>query len=121
MKARHIAVGPRQQFRRIQSANPEELGAILLRELKLPIFTWITEEPGSKAEFWMIQGREYWISLSQIESDQGRYIANLIPAPGALKIKLGWPRYYFGLERAKDEIEAWIAFNKQLPLTAEKP
>jgi hypothetical protein len=48
--------------------------------------------------------------------DRGNYLAKIL-ATGELGRDLdesdGWPRYYFDLERAKLEIEAWMKKRKQ--------
>jgi hypothetical protein len=50
--------------------------------------------------------------------DRGNYIAKLFPE-GRLLLEIdnqdGWPRYYFDLERAKAECEAWLIKRKQVP------
>lgn len=52
-----------------------------------------------------------WIEIRPPYCDRGNYVAN-ISATGSLARDLddadAWPRYYFDLERAKLEIEAWL-------------
>lgn len=60
-----------------------------------------------------IQGRECLITLEPRPHycDRGKYIAKLFPE-GKLALDIddqdGWPRYYFDLDRAKAEVEAWL-------------
>jgi hypothetical protein len=61
----------------------------------------------------MIEGKECTIVISKRPSycDRGNFLAH-IEAHGKLALSLDradlWPRYYFDLERAKLEIEAWL-------------
>lgn len=69
---------------------------------------------------WIISGRECEIYLTprQPYCDRGNWLALLEPR-GKLARDLdgadGWPRYYFDLERAKLEIEAWLEKRGQRP------
>jgi hypothetical protein len=60
-----------------------------------------------------IAGRECEISIEPRPRycDRGNWLAKL-HATGALALDIdaadGWPRYYFDLERAKAECEAWL-------------
>jgi len=73
--------------------------------------TWETPEdyPGHL----MIRGREcsIWLAPRAGWCDRGNFIAT-IDAWGKLFLGFdeadGWPRYYFDLDRAKAEIEAWL-------------
>jgi len=85
-----------------------------------PIMVWCRVEAfedGTPAivPWWEINGRECTIYLEQRPAycDRGNWYAKLDARGGtALARELdhqdGWPRYYFDLERAKLEIEAWL-------------
>jgi hypothetical protein len=66
-----------------------------------------------------IRGKECLITLEKRPPycDRGRFIAKLFPS-GMLELSIdyqdSWPRYYFDLERAKAEIEAWLEVRHQL-------
>lgn len=58
--------------------------------------------------------------------DRGNFIAKLFPAIGsklALELDLqdGWPRYYFDLDRAKAEVEAWLVKRGLAPALDVEP
>jgi hypothetical protein len=62
---------------------------------------------------WEIHGRHCWIWMDARPGycDRGRWLARLeVTSPVQLAIDHadGWPRYYFDLDRAKAEIEAWL-------------
>lgn len=63
--------------------------------------------------FWRISGRECEIYLQArpVHCDRGNWLAQIAPY-GQLERDMdgtdGWPRYYFDLDRAKLEIEAWL-------------
>jgi len=52
--------------------------------------------------------------------DRGNWVATIDVKPGGNGIRLNldyadmWPRYYFDLDRAKAEIEAWLVKRKQV-------
>ena len=62
---------------------------------------------------WRIRGKEcvIWINRRPQYCDRGNFLAHL-ECWGRLHLDIddqdGWPRYYFDLERAKLEIEAWL-------------
>ena len=63
---------------------------------------------------WEIFGHECSITLEPRPTycDRGNYIAKLHPVgrlAGDIDACDGWPRYYFDLDRAKLEVEAWMA------------
>ena len=68
--------------------------------------------------FWEIFGMECSITIEPRPHycDRGNYIAKL-HALGKLSNDIdgsdGWPRYYFDLDRAKQEVEAWMKKRKQ--------
>jgi len=70
--------------------------------------TWVTHDG-----YEHITGKECFITLEPRPGycDRGNYIAKLFPE-GKLARDIddqdGWPRYYFDLERAKAEVEAWL-------------
>lgn len=62
-----------------------------------------------------IRGRECEITIEKRPHycDRGNYLAQLVPDFGTelardLDGADGWPRYYFDLDRAKLEVEAWL-------------
>jgi hypothetical protein len=75
--------------------------------------SWSLHEERGRVDFWEIHGRECYITLAPRPSycDRGNWIAT-ISTTGELGLSFdwadGWPRYYFDLDRAKAEIEAWI-------------
>ena len=85
-----------------------------------PPMSWIvsTLYPGV---LW-IRGRECWLCLEPRppHCDRGRYVAKIVETWGALALPGGidwadgWPRYYFDLDRAKAEIEAWLKCRGQV-------
>lgn len=71
--------------------------------------------------WWEINGRECTIYLEQrpVYCDRGNWYAKIDPHPRsmlalALDMADGWPRYYFNLDRAKLELEAWLRKRGQL-------
>ncbi len=74
-----------------------------------------TFEDGAPAPvaWWEIDGKECTIYLEQRPAycDRGNWIGKVFPR-GKLLLSIdyqdGWPRYYFDLDRAKLEIEAWL-------------
>jgi hypothetical protein len=73
---------------------------------------------------WRIDGRHCWIWMQQRPHycDRGQWLAHveLQPVVDAHKhVHLdnadGWPRYYFDVERAKLEVEAWLRKRGQIP------
>jgi hypothetical protein len=83
-----------------------------------PPMVWI-EPPEYPRNFWIL-GREcsIWLAPRPLWCDRGNWLAT-IDAWGKLGLSLdwadGWPRYYFDLDRAKAEIEAWLAKRRQDP------
>lgn len=73
-----------------------------------------------------IRGRECSISLEPrpVYCDRGNWIAKL-DARGELALSIdwadGWPRYYFDLDRAKQEIQAWLEKRGQLIFPSTSP
>lgn len=94
------------------------LGAGMIDEPRHPgpIMTW-HEPTGYPGHHWIL-GREcsIWLHPRPGWCDRGRYHATL-DAWGKLGLGIdgadGWPRYYFDLERAKAEIEAWLTVRGQ--------
>jgi hypothetical protein len=58
----------------------------------------------------MKNGFKVWLERRPGYCDRGRYLAQT-DAP--LDPAEGWPRYYFSLDAAKAEIEAWVAVRKE--------
>ena len=58
-----------------------------------------------------VQGCRIWIEQRPHYCDRGRYVAKT-DAP--IDAQEGWPRYYFNLERAMAEIEAWVRIRDEL-------
>ena len=67
---------------------------------------------------WTVQGKDctIWMATRPHYCDRGNWLAHLEPRPerrtewGKLSIDWQdlWPRYYFDLDRAKAECEAWL-------------
>lgn len=64
---------------------------------------------------WTLEGRDcrVWMDARPPYCDRGRWLAHVDLQPSAwprLSVDESdrWPRYYFDLERAKAEIEAWL-------------
>jgi hypothetical protein len=74
---------------------------------------WV-EIPGAPSGCLQVQGQDCTITLEPRPDycDRGNYLARLFPR-GPLRREIdgtdGWPRYYFNLDRAKAEVEAWLA------------
>jgi len=106
-------------YREEQRAQPFDFDSLqdILENPNYAEGIWMTAE-GKTFEF--IKGRECVVYLSPrpAHCDRGRYIAQL-DAMGDLGRDLNyadlWPRYYFDLERAKAEVEAWMRCRGQLP------
>lgn len=65
--------------------------------------------------YWCIRGKDCEITLEprQPYCDRGNWLAKIQCALGSklardMDGQEGWPRYYFDLERAKLECEAWL-------------
>ena len=67
---------------------------------------------------WYIYGRDTEITLEEMPEDceVGFWMAKLITNIHELEQDpgTGWPRYYFDLDRAKAECEAWLAQRESL-------
>lgn len=71
----------------------------------------------SDLQTWEIRGKAcmIWMQARPAYCDRGNWLAHIEPQ-GSMKERQelslddqdGWPRYYFDLERAKAEIEAWL-------------
>lgn len=65
-----------------------------------------------------VKGKECSITIDPRPHycDRGNYLAKLFPS-GQLALDIdeqdGWPRYYFDLDRAKQECEAWLVKRNQ--------
>lgn len=80
-----------------------------------PPMTWI-EPDGYPGHHWILgQECSVWLEPRPYYCDRGRYVATL-QYWGRLILEIdgadAWPRYYFDLERAKAEVEAWIRFRE---------
>jgi len=68
---------------------------------------------------WLCHGLEcrIWLIPRPAYCDRGHWLAQ-VHAIGHLALDLdqqdGWPRYYFDLDRAKAEVEAWLQRRGQL-------
>lgn len=79
--------------------------------------TWkyepVDEHDRSAGMYWIINGKECEITIEKRPHycDRGNWIAK-IHAIGSFHYSIdhqdGWPRYYFELDRAKLECEAWL-------------
>jgi hypothetical protein len=71
-------------------------------------WTWNDED-----RTWTVLGRQcvIWLSQRPHYCDRGNWLAHIQPS-GTLRLDMDaadlWPRYYFDLDRAKAEIEAWL-------------
>lgn len=78
---------------------------------------WDTKE--TMGQKWLtIHGKGCMISVEPRPHycDQGNWIAKIsatLELSRDLDAADGWPRYYFDLERAKAEVEAWLKKRKQ--------
>ena len=67
----------------------------------------------SPSHYIEIAGKECTITIEERPHycDRGNFLAKLHPS-GKLALEIdsadGWPRYYFDLDRAKAEVEAWL-------------
>jgi hypothetical protein len=67
-----------------------------------------------KTNDWLcINGRECVVTIEPRPQhcDRGNYIAKLFPVhvlARDIDAQDAWPRYYFDLDRAKAEVEAWL-------------
>lgn len=85
--------------------------------------TWeqipVDEHDKSSQKFWSIKGTDCEITIETrpCYCDRGNWIAKIFPKNYKMSSQLdwqdGWPRYYFCLERAKLECEAWLKKRKQ--------
>ena len=70
--------------------------------------TWEQDEYGC----WWLRGTRYavWMAPRPPYCDRGQWLAHVEPlvVPHDLDSADGWPRYYFDLDRAKAEVEAWM-------------
>ena len=85
------------------------------------------EEPKGYPGNYVIKGKActIWLEPRAAWCDRGNWVATLsvhrpleqLGRPDGLYIDEadGWPRYYFDLERAKLEIEAWLRKRGQMP------
>lgn len=74
---------------------------------------WEVFYEGTAGEYWEVRGKEclIWMDRRPLYCDRGNWLAR-IDAQGRLAREMDsadlWPRYYFDLDRAKAEIEAWL-------------
>jgi hypothetical protein len=80
------------------------------------IMVWEIDKYGSH----VVRGKHCWIWINERPQycDRGNWLAHLEVNPDyAWKVSIdhsdGWPRYYFDLERAKLEVEAWLTKRQQ--------
>ena len=84
--------------------------------------TWeLNTALGEGAGYWQWAGAECLITIEARPHycDRGRWIAKLHDLRGRLAMDIdhsdGWPRYFFDLDRAKAECEAWLTRRGQMP------
>jgi hypothetical protein len=82
---------------------------------------WREQAVDGGGSFWEIAGRDCVIILTARPHycDRGKWLAQLHARYGTelardLDDADRWPRYYFDLERAKLEIEAWLVKRRQV-------
>lgn len=87
-------------------------------ERELPERAWRLDD-----ETWRIDGIDCWVWMQARPPycDRGRWLAHVEPHPGiSFQVDFSvdsadhWPRYYFDLDRAKAEVEAWLLIRKQV-------
>lgn len=87
---------------------------------ELPARAWRLDDV---AGCWRIDGADcyVWMQARPHYCDRGRWLAHVEPQNGvSFRVDFtvdsadNWPRYYFDLERAKAEIEAWLLVRKQV-------
>jgi hypothetical protein len=84
----------------------------------LPLRIWTVDTEGCHR----IDGADcyIWMQKRPAHCDRGRWLAHVELKhphdPRAISIDYAdlWPRYYFDLDRAKAEIEAWLLIRKQV-------
>jgi hypothetical protein len=112
----------KKKWTTVEHSKPEEMERRLLEQLDLSPLRqlWRTEEPSSRSEFHTLTGADCFISVSKTESDEGLYVARLhsFHSEESGKRFPTWPRYYFSLYRARQEVEAWMVYHGQLQLPA---
>ena len=81
---------------------------------------WIEYGYGGGSRCWKIYGKECEIHFQRRPPycNRGSWLATITANAGSdlaseLDAHDGWPRYYFDLERAKLEVEAWLIKRKQ--------
>jgi len=76
---------------------------------------WTVDDEGCH----VIRTRDCWVWMQARPAycDRGRWLAHVeVAHPRLLDVDAAdrWPRYYFDLERAKAEVEAWLRVRKQI-------
>jgi hypothetical protein len=93
----------------------DETADKIREELGISEFSALWEKDDSGIE--LIQGATVFVALAKAPkfATEGRLIATLVQCgPRQGERHKGWPRYFFDAQRAKREIEAWLAFNGEL-------
>lgn len=110
----------KRKWTTVDHTKPEEMERRLLEQLDLSQLRdlWHTEEPSSRSEFHTLSGSDCFVSVSRADSDEGLFIARLhsFHAEESGKRFPTWPRYYFSLPRARQEVEAWMVYHGQLQI-----
>lgn len=82
----------------------------------LPTCSWKLDDEGC----WTIEGAHcrIWMQARPPYCDRGNWLAHIEPTTHDVrKLHLDdadrWPRYYFDLQRAKAEVEAWLIKRKE--------
>lgn len=79
----------------------------------------VDEHDHTSQKYLSIKGRECEVTIETRPCccDRGNWIAKVHPINYRMNLELdwqdGWPRYYFDLDRAKLECEAWLKKRKQ--------
>ncbi len=86
-----------------------------------PVGVWRVEQLSAGYTSWhAINGKDCYITLEPRPHycDRGNWLAKISVTGNPDKLYIDaadlWPRYYFDLERAKLEIEAWLRKRKQI-------
>ena len=89
-----------------------------MTESVLPIVQWLVDGHGCH---WIAGAHcRIWMQARPPYCDRGAWLAHveLLPHRTVKDLHIdsadGWPRYYFDLDRAKAEIEAWLRKRKEV-------
>lgn len=106
----------KHQFKTVEWDTPQELETTLLQALDLTRLRELWEEEDEEIQ--TLTGRDYFVCLAPAKNQaNGVFVAELKTLhPSDTTRHRDWPRYYFDLNRARCEIEAWMIYNGQVAL-----